>query len=155
MQFPGRFWEAEPGVFADVAHNPNKTAALADEFRAKFPGRGLILVVGVSGRRAPETVLGPLLPLAKRVILSGATHRGQSPEKLAAAVRQLAGDIEVMVQADPVEALQSAKSYREGDDVILLAGSTFLVDQALNPDPFMKHMNAKYGWRNQDRPPHL
>ena len=43
-----------------------------------------------------------------------------------------------------------AHSIRQDDDVIILTGSTYMIEQALNPDPYLRHMSANFGWRMQE-----
>jgi dihydrofolate synthase / folylpolyglutamate synthase len=52
-----------------------------------------------------------------------------------------------LVIYDPVQALQVAKGLRGEDDIVLLTGSTYMIDQVLNPDPYLRHIGATFGWR--------
>ena len=56
-----------------------------------------------------------------------------------------------LVIADPQEALQTAKSMRSGSDIIILTGSTYMIEQVLNPDPYMRYINATFGWRMESK----
>ena len=49
----GRFWKVEERIYADVAHNVEKLAALAGEIESKFGDVGKILVLGASRQRVP------------------------------------------------------------------------------------------------------
>ena len=54
---------------------------------------------------------------------------------------------------DAAEALAEARRRRSGpDDVVLVTGSTYVIDQALNPDPYMKRLNAASDWRVRTLP---
>ena len=33
---------------------------------------------------------------------------------------------------------------------VVLTGSTYMIEQALNPDPYLRHMSANFGWRMQE-----
>ena len=48
---------------------------------------------------------------------------------------------------DPAQALKVAKSLREEGDIVLLTGSTYMIDQVLNPDPYLRYLGATFGWR--------
>ena len=37
------------------------------------------------------------------------------------------------------------------DHPVLITGSTFVIDQALNPNEELRHTNAVYGWRRGPR----
>jgi dihydrofolate synthase/folylpolyglutamate synthase len=145
----GRFWEVEAGVYADIAHNVEKMRVLVAELAAKFPNRGKILVVGISGQRQAVEVFAELAPVAKAVVITAASYKGQDPAAVRGALAPLLGDTRLEVVDDPRAALALAKSLRTADDVVLLTGSTYMIEQALNPDPHLRHLHATFGWRNK------
>lgn len=147
VQLLGRMSEIEPGLFVDVAHNPDKVAAFAHEVAGRFAGRGKIFVVSVSGERDAAAVLAPLIDMADAIIVTQAAYHGQPADAIAAALAALQPRASVAVVADPRAALAAAKAQRTGDQLIFLTGSTYMIEQALNPDPYMRHLNGTYGWR--------
>jgi len=149
-----RFEMVEPGVYADVAHNPDKAAALLAELDRRMPARGrTILVVGVSGERSPREVLEPILAVADEVIVTSSAFKGIDPETVAADIGTGPHGRPVTVVPDAAEALAEARRRRSGpDDVVLVTGSTYVIDQALNPDPYMKRLNAASDWRVRTLP---
>jgi folylpolyglutamate synthase/dihydropteroate synthase len=149
VQLLGRFWRVEEGVYADIAHNVEKMRVLVAEVEAKFPDKGKILVVGISGHRAADEVFASLSAIAKAVIVTAASYKGQDPSLVRASIEAFTGDIPTMAIADPREALQAAKAMRGAADIILLTGSTYMIEQMLNPDPYLRHLHATYGWRNR------
>lgn len=156
-RLPGRFWEVGPHIYADVAHNPDKIATLADQVRHNLPAeQSKYFVIGVSGHRPPLTMLAPLLPLAQAIIITSGFYRAQPLADLQAALAQPAaqatlGEIPLHFVATPAEALTLAQRLRGPADAIILTGSTFLIEQALGADPYLRHINLTYGWR--DKPP--
>ncbi len=147
VQLLGRMSEVEPGLFVDVAHNPDKVAAFAREVAGRFAGRGKIFVVSVSGERDAAAVLAPLIDMADAIIVTQAAYHGQPAAAIAAALAGLQPRAPVAVVADPRAALEAAKAQRTGDQLIFLTGSTYMIEQALNPDPYLRHLNGTYGWR--------
>lgn len=143
----GRFWKVDEGVYADIAHNYEKINALAGEIQQQFGDAGKILILGMSGKRLPGRIFGAVAALAKTIIITGASYKGLDPGSVAAEVTPLAGDTPTMVVADPQHALEAARAMRQPGDVILLTGSTYMIEQALNPDPYMRHLGASFGWR--------
>ncbi|MCB0162706.1 MAG: hypothetical protein KDI79_00680 [Anaerolineae bacterium] len=143
----GRLLPVEDNVYADIAHNPEKISAFTQTVTEKFGQRGKIFVVGVSGFRTPATMFGPIMAIAKTVIVTSASYKGQDPTSVKKAIDAIAGATPVFVIPDSQQALQLAKSMREPDDVIILTGSAYLIDQALNPDPYLRYLNATQGWR--------
>lgn len=148
-RLPGRFWRIEDGVYADIAHNVEKMRALAGEVEEKFVGKGKILVLGISGKRAPVEVFGALAQVARLIVLTGASYKGQDPANVSREIEGLTGDTPVLVIADPRQALNVARSMRQADDIILLTGSTYMIEQVLNPDPQLRHLHATFGWRTR------
>lgn len=146
-ELPGRLWQVAEGVYADVAHNAEKIGALVDELERRFPEMGKIFVVGLTGQRAPVKVFGALARTAKVIIVTGASFKGQDPHQVRAAIAGVIGDTPTLVSDDPQQALAVAQSMRGEHDIVLLTGSTYMIEQALNPDPYLRHLNSSFGWR--------
>ncbi len=149
VEFTGRLTEVEDGVFADIAHNPDKLATLAGEVMRRFPDQGRILVVGLSRTREASGSLARLLPLAKRTIVTTPPYRGRPAAEVAAELAAVHPQARIEVHADPQAAMALARRARAPGDVIVVTGSTFVIDAALNPDPHLRHLNATMGWRYQ------
>jgi dihydrofolate synthase/folylpolyglutamate synthase len=147
-QLLGRFWRVEEGIYADIAHNVEKMQVLVAEVEAKFPDKGKILVVGISGHRLAGEVFASLAGMAKAVIVTAASYKGQDPATVRASIESFTGDVPTLAISDPHEAFQVAKSMRGEEDIILLTGSTYMIEQTLNPDPYLRHLHATFGWRN-------
>jgi dihydrofolate synthase/folylpolyglutamate synthase len=146
-QLIGRFWKVEEGVYADIAHNVEKIRALSGEIDKKFGDMGKILVMGLSGQRVPTEVFAALGKIAKAIIITGASYKGQDPLKVRSDLEPLTGDTPTLVISEPQQALQIAKSMRAVNDIILLTGSTYMIEQVLNPDPYLRYLSATFGWR--------
>ncbi len=144
---PGRFWKVEEGVYADIAHNIEKMHVLVEELDEYFQDRDKVLVLGVSGKRVPADVLGALASEAKAIIITGSAYKGQDPSQVRDGIDTMTGDTPILVIYEPAQALDVAKSLRDGDDIILLTGSTYMIEQALNPDPYMRYISSTFGWR--------
>ena len=143
----GRFWHVEDGIYADIAHNTEKINALAGEIVEQFGDAGKILVLGMSGKRVPARIFGALARIAKTIIVTGASYKGLDPGKVAAEVTPLAGETPTLVVADPRHALEAARAMRRNGEVILLTGSTYMIEQALNTDPYLRKLGSTFGWR--------
>lgn len=143
----GRFWKVEEGVYADIAHNFEKINALAGEIERQFGDAGKILILGMSGKRVPGKIFGALARMARTIIVTGASYKGLDPGRVAAEVTPLAGDTPTLVVADPRHALDAARAMRQPGEIILLTGSTYMIEQALNADPHLRTLGATFGWR--------
>jgi dihydrofolate synthase/folylpolyglutamate synthase len=149
MRYVGRFWKIEEGVFADVAHNPSKTEALAQEIEGRFPGQRKIFVVGISGPRKAVEVIGPLVAQAKAMVVTSAGYKGQDPDKVYSLLREAYPTLPIHLATDPRSTLKVAKNLRDSGETIIFTGSTYMVDQALNSDEKLRHLNGTYGWREK------
>ena len=147
-QLLGRFWRVDEGIYADIAHNVEKMQVLVAELQDKFPDREKIFVVGISGQRVASQVFAALAGVAKAIIVTAASYKGQDPNTVRASLEQLSGATPTQVITDPRDALVAAKQMRDADDVIVLTGSTFMIEQMLNPDDYMRYLHATFGWRN-------
>lgn len=147
-RFVGRFWKVEDRVYADVAHNPSKTQALAEEAELRFPGQKKVFVIGISGRRSSVDIVEPLVSQARAIVVTSAGYKGQDPNKVHASLTERYPSLPVHLAPDPQTTLKVAKNLRRAKEVIIFTGSTYMVDQALNPDKRLRHLNATYGWRN-------
>ncbi|HQY92035.1 hypothetical protein [Caldilinea sp.] len=146
----GRFWKVEENVYADIAHNAEKIEALSGEIRRQFDERGKILVVGISGQRISTKVFRALADIAQTIIVTSASFKGQDPARVREEVKGIVGDIPVLVAFEPQQALRTARSLQRNGEVIILTGSTYMIEQALNPDPYLRYMSAHFGWRQQE-----
>ena len=155
MQYVGRFWKVRDGVFADVAHNPSKTEALSEEIGRRFGGRKTVFVVGISGNRDPVEVLGPLVVHAKAFVVTAAGYKGQDPRKVSLSLKRKFPELPIRLVVDPRDTLKIAEELVVGGETIIFTGSTYMIDQALNPDDRLRHLNGTYGWREayDKRPP--
>jgi dihydrofolate synthase/folylpolyglutamate synthase len=149
-QLLGRFSHIEEGIYADIAHNVEKMKVLVAEVQTKFPDKGKIFVVGLSGHRSAGEVFASLAGVAKAVIVTAASYKGQEPSVVRASIESWIGDVPTLAIADPQEALAVAKQMRGEQDMIILTGSTFMIEQMLNPDPQLRHLHATFGWRNRE-----
>jgi dihydrofolate synthase/folylpolyglutamate synthase len=129
--WPGRFEivRRDPFVVLDGAHNPAGARALARSLREVFGEQPLTLVLGVSQDKDVGAILGALVPLATRVVLTRASNpRAADPRALVAALPGAAPTVEI---ADsPAEALRIAMGEPR-TPIICVAGSLFLVGDML------------------------
>lgn len=142
---PARFRHVEPNIIADVAHNVNKIAMLAEQLKMAYPGRKFRFLLGLTRSRNARDVFAPLLELAEHIVFTSASYAGQEPEELAALLRKDFNAIDVI--KDPGEALKTEKKRLKPSEILVLTGSAYMIDQALNPNPFMRHLNATFGRR--------
>jgi dihydrofolate synthase/folylpolyglutamate synthase len=132
VALPGRFEivARDPIVVLDVAHNPEKMRAMIAAARATLRWRRLYIVFGALGTKAVAqmlTILGLEHPQIIATVPTVAGRLPSPPEAIADQARVFGLAAEVI--ADPCEAVQTALAHADGEDVILVTGSLFLVSQ--------------------------
>jgi dihydrofolate synthase/folylpolyglutamate synthase len=129
VRWPGRLAvvPGEPLVVLDGAHNPDGIATLVEELPRVVGRRPVDLVFAVMAEKARGPMLGALLPLVRRAIVTRVGRRAASPEAVAAEIAQR---VPVDVVRDARAALRSALSHAGTGDAVLVTGSLFLVGEA-------------------------
>jgi dihydrofolate synthase / folylpolyglutamate synthase len=126
VRWPGRLEivHQRPLVVLDGAHNPAAAQAVADHAMEQWAGRRITLVYASMRDKAISEITRILFPLAERIFLTRPDQaRAAEPEEILAAAD--ARPKELFKVRDPMAALDEA--FRESSDVILVAGSLFLV----------------------------
>jgi len=122
---------ARPLVVLDGAHNPASVASLVDAVRRDFAGtyKRLIMVVGVLDDKDLAGMLGMLMPLGDEVVFTSAAYeRAVPPRKLMEAAPAYTGGVSF---CDTVaDALRLALSRASEQDMVLVAGSLYVVGEA-------------------------
>ena len=128
-QWPGRLeaMQENPLVIVDASHNPAGMETTADYVRSL--GRELILVLGISKDKNAEKITEAISPLAKRVIITSAKHRGYDCETLLEITKPHNKNAEIVadVKAAVKRAVELAK-----EEAVLVTGSLFVAGEARN-----------------------
>ncbi|MBN1149846.1 hypothetical protein JXA84_01350 [candidate division WOR-3 bacterium] len=144
--FLGRFEEIAPGVFIDIAHNEDKIHALFEHLQKNFFEKKIILVVALSNLRSPDKIFKNISSIAERIIVTRASYSSVEPEDIAKSL-QLSSAVPVEIIENPREAYEKAVSLKTDNSIVVLTGSNYMIDQAINPDRHLSHLNLTYGWR--------
>jgi dihydrofolate synthase/folylpolyglutamate synthase len=119
---------AAPLFLLDGAHNPAGAKEIAGFIREHLAGRKLRLVYGSMKDKAVKEITNLLWPLADEVFLTEPHHaRAASPAEILA----LAGSRPKVMVVEPsaAQAVARALAASAPDDVVLAAGSLFLVGE--------------------------
>ncbi|BCR04083.1 bifunctional folylpolyglutamate synthase/dihydrofolate synthase [Desulfuromonas versatilis] len=130
VRWPGRleWWQGRREVLLDGAHNEGGARALA-AYLATLEISGVRWVVGLKADKAVASVLAPLLPLVAAVYCTvPPVDQPVAAERLAA--EATAAGRPARVFASPADALQAALTERRRGEIVLVAGSLFLVAAA-------------------------
>jgi dihydrofolate synthase/folylpolyglutamate synthase len=129
-RWPGRFEvvQTDPPVVLDAAHSPHAARVLLAALEDYFPARPVTLVLGVSVDKDLSGILDPLRPRLSKVIASQSSHPRAMP---AAELRRRLATLGLKAEAQPeaAVALRRALELTNEDEMVLVAGSVFLVEQ--------------------------
>jgi dihydrofolate synthase/folylpolyglutamate synthase len=142
---PARFWQVASNIIADVSHNADKIQRLADQLKFTYPSQRFRFIIGLTRSRDARRVFAPILELAEHIVVTGASYAGQDPHELADILSKDFGAIEVI--EEPKAAFERERGRLREDRMLVLTGSAYMIDQALNPNPYIRHLNATFGRR--------
>ncbi|MBN2363972.1 hypothetical protein JXL83_07555, partial [candidate division WOR-3 bacterium] len=114
--------------------------------KTKYNEKKIILVIALSNFRSPERVFKNLAGLAEKIIVTKASYNSVEPASIAGELDKITGKTAEIVE-NPSEALKRALTLKKDDCIVVLTGSNYMIDQALNPDRHLAHLNLTYGWR--------
>jgi dihydrofolate synthase / folylpolyglutamate synthase len=157
-RLPGRI-EIRGDLIIDTGHNPREIRTLSRTLRELLPvGTGRIVICGMAGRKDHASMLEAVGEMADTVILTKAGYRGEDPTGLRSICRSLPGFGRVgsvITEPYPIRAFRLGKllqkKYTEASNritgnedrcVLIVTGSTFLVDEIFNPDPELRRINS-------------
>ncbi|GGE18399.1 bifunctional folylpolyglutamate synthase/dihydrofolate synthase [Marinithermofilum abyssi] len=131
-RWPGRLERIydNPAVLLDGAHNREGAQALARAVEEFYDYDRLFLLTAVMKDKHVDEILKPLVPLADHVVVTEAGQpRDLEAQALAKSVKSIREDIPVEAVPSPREAFQRLKEATGEKDLILVAGSLFLVSE--------------------------
>ncbi len=135
VKWPGRLHvlSRNPVLIVDGAHNPGAAKRLREALVQYFKFDKAILVIGISNDKDIASIVAELSPLFDKVIKVIATRadhpRSTPPERIAAEFKQ--HEVDVRTAATIPEAIAQAKSVAKEKDLICVAGSLFVVAEAI------------------------
>jgi dihydrofolate synthase/folylpolyglutamate synthase len=122
----------EPTVILDSAHNEDAFVRLTQTLETYFPGRKVVLILGISEDKHLTAMLKAIQPLIDTLVVTRADHpRALEPEKIVATAQEVGLQVETAV---PVEtALERALEIaRKNGSIVLSAGSMFVTAEVKN-----------------------
>lgn len=131
-QWPGRLEaiHSRPLVLLDGAHNPAAAAELAGFIREQLTGRRIRLVYASMRDKAIGEITSTLFPLVHSVYLTQpGVERAATPEEILSRVRTQPERL--AIEPAPATALENAVEASAEEDVVIVAGSLFLVGAIL------------------------
>lgn len=125
---PGRFEviSEDPLIIIDGAHNEAGAQALQETMAQHFAGKKILLVAGILADKEIDSIVKFLTKITDHIIVTEPDNpRKLAAEKLAEHVAEFGVAAEVV--SDVEAAVHRAKELADGYDVILFAGSLYLI----------------------------
>lgn len=125
---PGRFEviSEDPLVIIDGAHNEAGAQALQETMAQHFAGKKILLVAGILADKEIDSIVKFLTKITDHIIVTEPDNpRKLAAEKLAEHVAEFGAAAEAV--SDVEAAVHRAKELADGYDVILFAGSLYLI----------------------------
>ncbi|MGH7833328.1 MAG: bifunctional folylpolyglutamate synthase/dihydrofolate synthase [Candidatus Binatia bacterium] len=139
VSWPGRLETVleRPRVILDGAHNVEGVKALTAELRTLSKGNGVRLVFGAMHDKDWRSMLCELTSVAGRIVLTKIPMpRSAEPAVLAEAISDRTA---VQIVEDPVQAVRSVLEKSSDEDIIVVAGSLYLLGEV---KPFLTEVAA-------------
>lgn len=129
--WPGRLEmiRKAPTIILDCAHNPASCQMLTEAIREFFPGKRILLILGLSVDKDRLGMCTELSKISQEIILTLADHPRAYGFNDATERKVLFGDRFIIKTNHSRQALERALSLADPDDVILVTGSIFLVGE--------------------------
>ncbi|MCI8647288.1 MAG: bifunctional folylpolyglutamate synthase/dihydrofolate synthase [Firmicutes bacterium] len=127
---PGRFevYPGQPCIVLDGAHNEAGAETLKETMGACFPGRRILIVAGMLADKETDKIAGTLAEISKNFIAAEPDNPRKLPaEDLAELLSRCGG--ECAVAKDGQSAIQMAMEHEIEPEVILFAGSLYLIGE--------------------------
>lgn len=118
--------ESKPLVIIDGAHNEAGAQALQETMAQYFAGKKILLVAGILADKQIDSIIKFLMKITDHIIVT----EPDNPRKLAAselAKHMADAGVTAEVASDAEAAMHRAKELADGYDVILFAGSLYLI----------------------------
>lgn len=118
-----------PGVIIDAAHNYDGAVSLRRALEEYFPGKRIILVLGMLGDKERSKVVAELAPCAETVVIT----RPNSPragdwQMLAEEARRFTARVETIENISG--AVKAGMAMAGPDDLVVITGSFYMVAEA-------------------------
>lgn len=116
-----------PAVLLDATHTEEGARRVRESLEELFPGRPLVLVLGVLEDKDVSGILAQLEPLCRRIVATAADSKRALPAQAVAAAVQGA---EVQTLTPVADAVAAALDAVRPEEVVLITGSLYTAGEA-------------------------
>jgi len=135
VQYIGRMEvvQRNPIVILDGAHNKHKMQALVDSLKSIYTHKKIVVIIGMLSTKDSPGMVEILSPITHRWIITQPHVFGKPstpPDEIAGHIRKVHPSADVQQYDDVLEALDTAISEADQDDLLVVTGSLYLVGEA-------------------------
>jgi len=135
VQYPGRMEvvQRNPIVILDGAHNRHKMQGLVDSIKTIYEDKKIVGIIGMLSTKDSPGMVEILSPITHRWIITQPHVFGKPstpPDEIAGHIRKVHPSAGVQQYDDVLEALDTAISEADQDDLLVVTGSLYLVGEA-------------------------
>jgi dihydrofolate synthase/folylpolyglutamate synthase len=125
LSLPARI-ERIGDAILDDAHTPDSARALRETLASLWPAARWVFVLSISRDKDAAAIMAELAPVTRGCVATGAeASRSLAPEEIAS-LAWASGIAEVVVEPDPLAALERARALMREGDRLAISGSVFL-----------------------------
>jgi dihydrofolate synthase/folylpolyglutamate synthase len=127
--------QIEPTVLLDGAHNIDKIKAASADVSKTFPYKQRIVVFALKQGKKLQEIIPYVVQNAAKLILTTFSNdlwKSLSPEAIAKTARFLTPERTILVEPDPMKALEIAIQLAKPEDLVWVTGSLYLVGNIRN-----------------------
>lgn len=134
IRWPGRFYvkHQKPWIILDAAHNPAGMRTLVQTLKLSNTNSNgeRVLMIGMLSDKDWESSLREIVPHFDRIItITPPNPRALTAERLAAFIRTMSKPVDVI--DDPVTAYYAAVQKQKADDLLVITGSFYVLQEVL------------------------
>ena len=119
-----------PLLILDAAHNPDGVKSLKKALQDQVKYNKLVLVIGILGDKSLDDMLGEIIPLADKIIITKPdSPRAAEPETVAQTAEKYTRYPIILEDSIP-RAINIALSLAEPKDLLLISGSLYTISEA-------------------------
>lgn len=135
------FWPARmqyvsgtPAMILDCAHNPDGMAVFVETIEALYPGRQMILLLGMLNRPDYPEIFELVKRISKFVVLTIPEHATRAPSEELLAREAIESNLNFKLIPQVLQAYNYAKELVDADELLLVTGSHFMLGEIMKSE---------------------
>ena len=128
-----QFVPGNPNMILDCAHNPDGMKAFVETVEAVYPGKKMILLLGMLNRPDYPEIFELVKRISKMVVLTIPDH-SRAPIEEILAREAIESNLNFKLIPSVMEAYNYAQTLVEAEDILLVTGSHFMLGEIMKSE---------------------